>query len=264
MTRIIAEVGTFHMMGLDLAARRSAGSARLAEKASQAEDNPSGLLMTERIRSQLVDIESQLQGSARAIQRNAVADAALEETQLLLVEIRGAFSIAANAGAMSDEEVRAQQILVDAAVESIDRIAAGTEFNGKPLLDGSEGGFSALAADLGDPVAGTLASVATGGANALASGRYGEAVSVVTAAIHQVSRERGSLGAEQMAELDTQTRWLQQAQISLSASLPVRGVLEDAAAMVGGKSNEAAAPAQQGAGAAQAAWSPRHVLDLLG
>jgi flagellin-like hook-associated protein FlgL len=243
-----------------------ARSGRSVAGAYPTADDPSNLMMSERIRSQLVDIESQLAGSARSVQRNAVADTALEETQLLLVQIRGAFSIAANSAAMSDEEVRAQQILVDAAVESIDRIAATTEFNGKRLLDGSEGGFSARAADLGDPAIGRLASVVTGGVHALAGGRYEEAVSVVTAAIDQVSRERGRLAAEQVAELGTQTRWLLQAQTSLSASLPaVRGVLEEVAAlMAGGRRIGTGEPAPWKAGAVQATWSPRHMLDLLG
>ena len=46
---------------------------------------------------------------------------------------------AANSGGMTTSEVEANQLLIDEALTSIDRIASTTQFNGKKLLDGTLG-----------------------------------------------------------------------------------------------------------------------------
>ncbi|MBN2582896.1 MAG: hypothetical protein JXL80_07480 [Planctomycetes bacterium] len=227
-----------------------------------AADDPAGLIASEQLRSELAALDSELEGSARAIQRKATADSALSETQLLLVEIRGAFALAANSGGMSDEEIEAQQLLVDEAVKSIDRIAGGTTFNGEALLDGTDG-LSVYAADLGDAATGYLNSLASGGDNDMVSGNYEQAASIVTAALGQISQERGRLGAEQVADLETRIRSLQQTQINLSASESAIRDTDYAAAMANELRGQILQKATLGA-LALSATSSRGVLDLLG
>ncbi len=75
--------------------------------------------------------------SERANQIIATADSALGQVSSLLNDIRGLISEAANTGALSDEQVAANQLQVDSSLEAIDRIAQTTSFQGRRLLDGS-------------------------------------------------------------------------------------------------------------------------------
>jgi flagellin len=55
----------------------------------------------------------------------------------LLLNIKGLVVQSANAGALSQEELNANQLQVDSAVASITRISSTTNFSGRKLLDGS-------------------------------------------------------------------------------------------------------------------------------
>jgi flagellin len=63
----------------------------------------------------------------------------LDEVSALLVKIQELVVEAANTGGMSEEEIAANQLEVDSAIESITRISNSTEFSGLNLLDGSLG-----------------------------------------------------------------------------------------------------------------------------
>jgi flagellin-like hook-associated protein FlgL len=208
----------------------SVGQLSTGRRINAASDDPAGLMAVEPLQREVASVDRNLAGSASEILRNATADTALKETQILLIQIRGAFSIAANSGATSQDELEARQMAVDAAVASLDRIAEGTTFKGKALLDGSEGGFSASSVDLGDPALGNVASLAGGGDNALAGGNRERGVAIVTAALNQVSRERGRLGAQQVAALEPAMRSLGKTQGELSAAAGALGDVDYAAA----------------------------------
>ena len=55
----------------------------------------------------------------------------------LLLEVQGLTNEAANTGALSQQEIQANQLQVDAILNSINRIANTTQFNGMKLLNGS-------------------------------------------------------------------------------------------------------------------------------
>ena len=67
----------------------------------------------------------------------ATADSALGQVSSLLNDIRGLVTEAANAGALSDEQIAANQLQVDSSLEALNRIAQTTTFQGRSLLDGS-------------------------------------------------------------------------------------------------------------------------------
>ena len=52
-------------------------------------------------------------------------------------DIRGLVSEAANSGALSDQQIAANQLQIDSSLEAIDRISQTTSFQGRRLLDGS-------------------------------------------------------------------------------------------------------------------------------
>jgi len=102
-----------------------------------AKDDPSGLIASENLRAEITSINSAVENSERANNVIATAEGALNEVSALLLEIRGLVTTSANDGALAEEEIEANQLQIDSILESIDRIANTTQFNGKKLLDGS-------------------------------------------------------------------------------------------------------------------------------
>src|SRR3990167_9043555 len=100
-------------------------------------DDPAGLIASEALRSDITNIGKAIGNSQRANQVISTADSALAKVSSLLNDIRGLATEAANSGVLSDEQISANQLQVDASLEAIDRIAQTTTFQGKKLLDGS-------------------------------------------------------------------------------------------------------------------------------
>ncbi len=100
-------------------------------------DDPAGLIASEVLRSDITGTQRAITNSERANQLISTADSALGQVSSLLNDIRGLVSEAANTGALSEEQIDANQLQVDASLESIDRIARVTSFQGRRLLDGS-------------------------------------------------------------------------------------------------------------------------------
>lgn len=101
-------------------------------------DNPSGLIASETLRSQVTAIEQSIKNSNRANNVIATADSALGEINGLLNQVRGLVQEGLNTGALSDSEVSANQLQIDAALNAINRIAGNTSFAGDKLIDGSK------------------------------------------------------------------------------------------------------------------------------
>ncbi|MCC6507615.1 MAG: flagellin, partial [Pirellulaceae bacterium] len=100
-------------------------------------DDPAGLIASEALRSDITSINKALSNTQRANQIIATADSALGQVSSLLNDVRGLVTEAANSGALSDEEIAANQLQVDSSLEAINRIAQTTTFQGRRLLDGS-------------------------------------------------------------------------------------------------------------------------------
>ncbi|MHB8899729.1 MAG: flagellin N-terminal helical domain-containing protein, partial [Thermoguttaceae bacterium] len=106
-------------------------------KINTGKDDPAGLIASEVLRSDIIGVERAITNSQRANQMIATADSALGQVSSLLNDIRGLISEAANTGAMSAEQISANQLQIDSSLEAIDRIAQVTQFQGRRLLDGS-------------------------------------------------------------------------------------------------------------------------------
>jgi len=107
-------------------------------KINSGKDNPAGLIASETLRSQISSIEQSITNSSRANNVIATADAALGEVNNLLNQIRGLVQETLNSGALSQSEIEANQLQVDAALSAINRISANTTFAGDKLIDGSK------------------------------------------------------------------------------------------------------------------------------
>ena len=100
-------------------------------------DDPAGLIASENLRSDITSIRKAISNTDRANQVIATADSALGQVSSLLNDIRGLVTESANAGALSDEQLAANQLQVDSSLEALNRIAQTTTFQGRRLLDGS-------------------------------------------------------------------------------------------------------------------------------
>jgi flagellin len=100
-------------------------------------DDPAGLIASEGLKSEIAGINQAIDNSSRATNVISTADGALGEVSSLLNNIKGLVVQAANSGAMSEDEIKANQLQIDSAVEAITRISSNTTFAGLHLLDGS-------------------------------------------------------------------------------------------------------------------------------
>jgi flagellin len=100
-------------------------------------DAPAGLIASEQMRSEINGINQAIDNSQRADNVMNTAEGALNEISAQLLEVQSLTSQAANTGALSPDEIKANQLQVDAILNSINRIADTTQFNGQKLLNGS-------------------------------------------------------------------------------------------------------------------------------
>jgi flagellin len=104
---------------------------------SRGKDDPAGLIVSERLRSEISAVGQAVSNTQRAKLIVSTAEGALDEVSSLLKDIQAKIVEAANRGAFSDEEIEANQLQIDSAIDSVTRIANTTTFAGRKLLDGS-------------------------------------------------------------------------------------------------------------------------------
>ncbi|MFA5864399.1 MAG: flagellin [Phycisphaerae bacterium] len=100
-------------------------------------DDPAGLIASESLRSEISGIGQAIANSERASNVLATSEGALNEVSAMLSTLQGLIVGAANEGAMSPDEIEANQLQVNSTVESITRIANTTSFAGLNLLNGN-------------------------------------------------------------------------------------------------------------------------------
>ncbi|RLS63311.1 MAG: flagellin [Planctomycetota bacterium] len=100
-------------------------------------DDPAGLIVSERLRSEMKGIQQAINNSERASSVIATTEGYLAEVADLLNSIKSLVVATANTGGISQEEIDANQLQVDSAIESITRISNTASFAGLQLLNGS-------------------------------------------------------------------------------------------------------------------------------
>lgn len=106
---------------------------------NSAKDDPSGLVISEQLRAQIVSMNQALENSQNASNLIGTAEAALNEVSDLLRGVRESIVFALNTGGNDPNQIDAEQDSIDNAIRSIDRIAETTKFASRRLLDGSSG-----------------------------------------------------------------------------------------------------------------------------
>lgn len=105
---------------------------------NKASDDPAGLVISEQFRAQIAGLEKAISNSEGSINMIQTAEGALNEINNLLVGMRELAIHAANEGFNDANQLAADQAEIDNALQTIDRIAANTQFGTKKLLDGTK------------------------------------------------------------------------------------------------------------------------------
>jgi len=100
-------------------------------------DDPAGLIASENLRSEKASITAAIGNAERADQVVNIAEGGLQEINSLLLEVQGLMGASANKAGLSAEEKKANQLQVDSILQTIDRIATATSFQGTKLLNGT-------------------------------------------------------------------------------------------------------------------------------
>ena len=106
-------------------------------KINRGADDPAGLIVSDRLRTEISSVGQAVDNIGRASNVIATAEGALSEISSLLISMKSLVVEAANTGAFSEEETHANQLQIDSAIDSITRIANTTSFAGLKLLNGS-------------------------------------------------------------------------------------------------------------------------------
>lgn len=100
-------------------------------------DDPAGLIASERLRSEIQAVRQAVSNTQRASTIISTTEGALDEVARLLNDVQDLIVESANTGALSEDEIRANQLQIDSAINSITRIANSTTFAGRHLLNGA-------------------------------------------------------------------------------------------------------------------------------
>ncbi len=106
-------------------------------KINRGKDDPAGLIASENLRSEIRSTTAAISNADRADQVVNIAEGGLQEISGLLTELQGLITGTASKAGLSTEEKKANQLQIDSILQTIDRIATATSFQGIKLLNGN-------------------------------------------------------------------------------------------------------------------------------
>jgi len=104
---------------------------------NRGKDDPAGLIASQNLRAERSAIGAAISNSERADQVVNIAEGGLQEISGLLNELQSLVTQTANDAGLSIEEKRANQLQIDSIIQTIDRVAGATSFQGLKLLNGN-------------------------------------------------------------------------------------------------------------------------------
>jgi flagellin len=106
-------------------------------KINRGKDDPAGLIASENLRSEQKATSQAISNAERADQVVNIAEGGLQEISGLLTELQGLVTNTASRAGLSAEEKNANQLQIDSILQTIDRVASSTNFQGIKLLNGN-------------------------------------------------------------------------------------------------------------------------------
>ncbi|MCD8138428.1 MAG: flagellin [Planctomycetaceae bacterium] len=107
-------------------------------KINTGKDDPSGLVISEQLRSQLAGLQRAQRNTEEAINVMGIAEGALNEMNNILKKMKALAIHSANNGVTSPEQIAADQAEMDSAIQTLDRIAQTTKFSDQYMLNGQK------------------------------------------------------------------------------------------------------------------------------
>ncbi|MDA7918320.1 flagellin [bacterium] len=108
-------------------------------KVNRGADGPAALVISEKQRAQIAGLKTAIDNTDKAVAVVQTAEGALTEINSLLVKARSLSIDSANTGVNDADALAANQAEIDNVLDTINRIAANTQFGDSNLLDGSSG-----------------------------------------------------------------------------------------------------------------------------
>src|SRR5271168_1283025 len=106
-------------------------------KINSGADDPAGLIASQNLQAEQTGIQTAISNAGLAGNVIGTAEGGLNEVSSLLTQLQGLVGQAANTGALSSDQVGADQLQVDSILSTINRIANSTTFEGTQLLNGN-------------------------------------------------------------------------------------------------------------------------------
>jgi flagellin len=188
--------------GLGEALERLASGRRI----NRAADDAAGLGISELLAAQVRGLSQASRNAQDAISLIQTAEGGLSQTSEALQRVRE-LTVQASNGTLSAEQRGAIQAEISELQGTIDRVANTTEFNGRPLLDGSAGSIAVQSGanagdvtqvDLPDATAAALG-VGAGQVDVSTPAAANASLANVDQAIDRASTARADLGARESA-----------------------------------------------------------------
>lgn len=138
-TNVSAQNALRHLSHNQMEMQTTIGRLSSGMRINSAADDPAGLIISEGMRSQLKGIEQAIRNSQDAVNMSKTAEAALDEIQSLLRNVRALAVHSANTAVVDATSLEANQTQIRSTIQSINRIAEQTQFGNKKLLNGTSG-----------------------------------------------------------------------------------------------------------------------------
>ncbi len=106
-------------------------------KINRGKDDPAGLIASQNLGAELKSINAAIGNADRADQVVNIAEGGLQEVGGLLTELQGLVTASASSAGLSASEKSANQLQIDSILQTVDRIAGATSFQGTKLLNGN-------------------------------------------------------------------------------------------------------------------------------
>lgn len=173
-----------------------------AQKIQQAKDNPAGLAISEKMRSQFRGDDMAVRNMRDSQSLGRTAEGALSQSHSILQRMRE-LSIQANNGLLTDTDRSHLQQEFVGLRDTLNGIGRDTQFNTKPLLDGSlqnqqtttNGNGGSLQLSISGSLASQLGKDGITLADVDLQANPRDSLSIIDGAIQQISQSRGQLGA---------------------------------------------------------------------
>lgn len=167
-------------------------------------DDPSGLMISERMRAQIGSLTTDKLNASEGVTMLSTAEGALNEVSDILGKVRSLATRASQDITLGTNELQALDDEKASLIEEVDRIAAYVQFNGKTLFDGTLSGALQVgpSATANDEILVTISAMDSStltidGIDLTSSVNARASLVTIDAAIQAVSQIRGDLGSAQ-------------------------------------------------------------------